>query len=149
MPTYQTPATLRGNLSPATCASRIFEEKLRTTARQYCHCQVLAGSDFDPPPPNPRIPYKGFFFCNQVSNGNSYLGEPGHRKNCSHCSFQGFHSLTKGNQVSLVRNHFSHPESDGKSPDVGVGGRIRISIVVQPPYCQSELMLLMYIGTCC
>ena len=42
-------------------------------------------------------------------------------KNCSHCNFQDFHSLTKGNQVSLVRIHFSHPGSDGKSADVGVG----------------------------
>ena len=33
----------------------------------------------------------------------------------SHCSFQDFHSLSKGNQVSLLRLHFSHPESDGKS----------------------------------
>ena len=35
-------------------------------------------------------------------------------------------ALTKGNQVSLVRIHFSHPESDGKSADVGGGGRIGI-----------------------
>ena len=47
-------------------------------------------------------------------------------KNCSHCSFQDFDSLTKGNQASLVRMHFSHPESDGKSADVGSGGRIGI-----------------------
>ena len=40
-------------------------------------------------------------------------------KNCSHCSFQDCHSLTKRNQVSLVRIHFSHPESDGKLSDVG------------------------------
>ena len=39
---------------------------------------------------------------------------------------QDFRSLSKGNQVSLVRIHFSHPESDGKSADVGVGGRIGI-----------------------
>ena len=41
-------------------------------------------------------------------------------------SFQDLHSLTKGNRVSLVRIHFSHPQSDGKSADVGVGGRIGI-----------------------
>ena len=46
-------------------------------------------------------------------------------KNCSHCNFQDFHSLTRGNHVSLVRIHFSHP-ADGKSSDVGVGGRIGI-----------------------
>ena len=31
---------------------------------------------------------------------------------------------SKGNQVSLVRIHFSSPESDGKLADVGVGGRL-------------------------
>ena len=35
-----------------------------------------------------------------------------------------FTPLSKGNQVSLVRIHFSHPESDGKWADVGGGGRI-------------------------
>ena len=35
-----------------------------------------------------------------------------------------FHSLTEGNQVCLVRTHFSHPESDEKSADVGGGDRI-------------------------
>ena len=29
-------------------------------------------------------------------------------------------------KVSVVRIHFSHPESDGKSSDGGVGGRIGI-----------------------
>ena len=37
-----------------------------------------------------------------------------------------FRPLSKENQVSLVRIHFSHPESDGKSADVGGGGRIGI-----------------------
>ena len=49
-------------------------------------------------------------------------------KNCSHRSFQDFHSLAKGNQVSSVRIHISHPESDGKSSDIGIGGRIGILI---------------------
>ena len=30
---------------------------------------------------------------------------------CSHCNFQDFQSLTKGNQVSLVRIHFSHNQN--------------------------------------
>ena len=34
-------------------------------------------------------------------------------KNCSHCSLQDFHSLTKGNQVSLVRTFLSGPGSEG------------------------------------
>ena len=42
--------------------------------------------------------------------------------------FQHFHSLSKGKQASLVSIHFSHPESDGKSADVGGGGRIGILI---------------------
>ena len=37
-----------------------------------------------------------------------------------------FTPLEKGNHASSVRIHFSHPESDGKSADVGGGGRIRI-----------------------
>ena len=35
-------------------------------------------------------------------------------------------TLTEGNQVAKVRIHFSHPESDGKSSDLGGGGRIGI-----------------------
>ena len=42
-------------------------------------------------------------------------------KNCCHCSFQNFHSFTKGNQVSLVRIHFSHPRIGRKIP--GCWGR--------------------------
>ena len=45
---------------------------------------------------------KDFLFCNQVSNGNILLSPvpwSGALKNCSHCSFQDFHSLTKENQV--------------------------------------------------
>ena len=42
-------------------------------------------------------------------------------KNCSHFSFQDFHVLFEGNQVSLLRIHFSHPESDAKSTDVESG----------------------------
>ena len=41
--------------------------------------------------------------------------------------FQDFHSLSKGKQVALVRIHFSHPESDGKSADLGVGRERKIS----------------------
>ena len=65
--------------------------------------------------------YCGISVCNQVSNGNSYEGEPGRGKNCPHSCFQDFHSHSKGNQVSLVRIHFSHPEADA-----GGGGRIGI-----------------------
>ena len=51
------------------------------------------------------------------------------KENLVHCSFQSFRSLTKGNKVSLMRIHLSHPESDGKSSDVGVGGWIGILIL--------------------
>ena len=43
-------------------------------------------------------------------------------KNCSHCSFQDFHSLSKGNQVSLVTTFLSEPGSKSKTADLGVGG---------------------------
>ena len=82
---------------------------------------------FSPPPPAPEFLSKDF--CNQVSNGNSYRGEPGRGRNFSHCRFQDFNSLSKGSQVSLVRIHFSCPESDGKSADVGGAGRIGILIL--------------------
>ena len=49
----------------------------------------------------------------------------GRGKNCSHCNLQDFHSLSKGKQVSFVTLHLSHPESDGKSADVGGWGSNR------------------------
>ena len=58
----------------------------------------------------------------QVSDGNSYSGEPGQTKNGSHCSFQDLHSLTKENQVSLLRIFLPQPDPDRKSTDLGVGG---------------------------
>ena len=45
---------------------------------------------------------------------------------CFHCSLEDVALLTKGKQVSLVSIHFPHSESDGKSSDVGVRGRIGI-----------------------
>ena len=92
---------------------------------QHRHSTNIRGSDSDPHP-QPQNSLQRISVCNQVSNGNSYEGEPGRGKNCSHCSFQDFDSLTKGNQVSLVRIFFCHPESEGKLSDVGVGGRIGI-----------------------
>ena len=38
-------------------------------------------------------------------------GEPGRGKNCFRYSFQDFHSLTQGHQVSSVRIHFSHNQN--------------------------------------
>ena len=48
--------------------------------------------------------------------------------------FQDFHLLSKENQVSLQRILFSHPEPDGKSSDVEVGGRIGILTCEPPPH---------------
>ena len=52
-------------------------------------------------------------------------GEPGWGRNRSHCNFQDFHSLSKENQVSLVRTFLSAPVSPsaigrlgGRVPDV-------------------------------
>ena len=43
-------------------------------------------------------------------------------ENCSHCSFQDFHSLSKGNQVSLVRTFLSEPGSQSKISRLGGWG---------------------------
>ena len=56
---------------------------------------------FSPPPTTPEFLTKVF----------RMQGEPGRRKNCSHCNFQDFHSLNKENQVSLVRTFLSEPSS--------------------------------------
>ena len=59
------------------------------------------------PHPQPQKFLLRISVWNQAWNGNSYKGEPGRARNCSHCNFQDFHSLTKGNHVSWVRIHFS------------------------------------------
>ena len=62
--------------------------------------------------PNPRIPYNTTIpVCNQVSNGNSYQGEPGRGKNCSHCNFQ----------VSLLRICPSPTQSQMENQTLGSG----------------------------
>ena len=48
--------------------------------------------------------------------------QPGRGKNCSHCSFQDFHSLCKENQVSLVRTFLSDPGSESKISRLGGWG---------------------------
>ena len=82
-------------------------------------------------PPPPTLDFLSKDFCLQPGRGWKFLLRRTccRGKNCSHCSLQSFHSLTKANQVSLVRIRFSHPESDEKSADVGVGGRIGILMV--------------------
>ena len=53
-------------------------------------------------------------------------------KNRFHCNFQDCHSLSKGKQVSFVRIHFSHPESDGKSAYLWDGGGKMILNIEDP-----------------
>ena len=43
-------------------------------------------------------------------------------KNCSHCNSQDFHSLSKENQVSLVRIFFLSQVQEVKSAGLGVEG---------------------------
>ena len=60
------------------------------------------------PTPNPELLSKDF--CLQPG-----LGKFLPRRTC-------LVRISKGNQVSLVRIHFSHAEPDGRSTDVGVRG---------------------------
>ena len=60
-----------------------------------------SGSDLDPPP-QPQNSLLRISVCHQVSNGNSYYGEPGRGKRSSQCSFQNFCSLSKESQASLL-----------------------------------------------
>ena len=65
--------------------------------------------------PTPSTEFLTMDFCVQPGLGQKFLLRrtwSGQQKNCSHCNFQDFHSLSKGNQVSLVRIHFAHPESE-------------------------------------
>ena len=51
------------------------------------------------------------------------LRRPGQIKNCFHCNFQDFHSLSKENQVSLVRAFLSDPGSESWNGQTwGLGG---------------------------
>ena len=74
---------------------------------------------FWPPPPTPE--FLGKDFCLQPGLERKFLlqrtwpRQTFCRKNCSYCSFQDLY------QVSSARIHFSHPEWDGKSSNVGVG----------------------------
>ena len=95
-----------------TCASS-FQAETRTRRedrrghdhqdRRFFFCRnawwkLSRGSDFDPHS-QPQNSLVRIAVCNLVLNGNSYQGEAGLGKNCSHCNFQDFHSLSKKNQV--------------------------------------------------
>ena len=47
------------------------------------------------PPTSTQSSLQRISVCNQVSNGNSYSGDPARGESCSHCNFQDFHSLSK------------------------------------------------------
>ena len=115
------------------CALRIFcdhgsglpHAKAKWQRLSYTTSQI-SGSDLTPAP-NPEFLFLCEDFCLQPSlNWKFLLRRTWSGQKCSHCNFQNLHPLTKRNQVSLLRIHFSHPESDWKSWDVGVGGRIGI-----------------------
>ena len=62
------------------------------------------------PPPTPEFLSKDL--CLQPGLERKFLPRRTccRGQDCSHCSFQDFSCLAKGNQVSLMRIHFSHPE---------------------------------------
>ena len=80
------------------------------------------GSKFDPHP-QPQISLVRIF-CLQPGLGWKFLLRRTccRSKNGSHCSFQDFHSLTKENQVSLVRTFLSDPGSGSKIRRLGGWG---------------------------
>ena len=77
---------------------------------------------FSPPPPTPEFLSKDFPSATrprtEILTKENLVGT----KNCSHCSFQDFHSLSKGNQVSLVRTFLSEPGSGSKIGRLGGWG---------------------------
>ena len=92
-----------------------FNDEILCTHSENTHYQTLY-----PCPPKPPQP-------NQVCQPPTCMHtkkhlEPGRGKNCSHCSFQNFHSLSKENQVCLVRTFLSDPGSESKISRLGGWG---------------------------
>ena len=71
------------------------------------------GSNFDPHP-QPQNSLLRIFRLQPGLEWKFLLRRTWLRQNCSYCSFQDFHSLSKGNQVSLVRTFLSEPGSKSK-----------------------------------
>ena len=82
---------------------------------------------FRPPPPTPEILVPKDF-CLQPGLERKFLLRRtwGRGKNAPTAVSRSFTPLLSENQVFLVRIHFSYPESDGKSEEVGRGDRIGI-----------------------
>ena len=87
-------------------------------------CSFFAQEHILTPNPKPQNSLQRISLCNQVLNGNSYYGKEnlvGAKTPSTSVFCTDFHSLAKGKPVSLVRIHFSHPESDGNRQTLGVG----------------------------
>ena len=80
------------------------------------------GSNFDPHPWTSLVRISRM----EILTKENLIGA----KSCSHCSFQDFHTLTKGNHVSLVvRIHFSHNQN--QSPPQGAGKLVTREKIVE------------------
>ena len=77
---------------------------------------------FPPPPPTPEFLSKDFPSATRSRKESLTKENLVGAKNCSHCNFQGFHSLNKENQVSLVRASLSEPGSQRKISRLGGWG---------------------------
>ena len=118
---FWTPPSYGAFFTPLRCPCSVFPVQKSTTEQtrsSFGGVQKFSGERvlwyvFLPPyvlpPPHITAQLLRISVCNQVSNGNSYRGEPGRCKKSSHCSFEDFHSLSKENQVSLVRTFLSDP----------------------------------------
>ena len=76
---------------------------------------------FSSPPPTPEFLTRDF--CLQPGLGWKFFTKENlvRQKKGSRCNLQDFHSLTKENQVSLLRIFLFEPGSDGKSTGLGMG----------------------------
>ena len=79
------------------------------------------------PKPNPWTSLVRISVRNQVSDGNSYSGEPVvGAKTAPTAISRTFTPLLRETRFPSVRIHFSHSEADGISADVGGEGRMGI-----------------------
>ena len=72
--------------------------------------------------PQPQVSLVRISVCNHVSHRDSHSGDPHQTKNGSQCNFQNIHSLTKENQVSLLRIFLSQPDPEWKINGLGGWG---------------------------
>ena len=121
------------------------KSQLRNHVGKICHLGLwcfLEDQILRHPPPTREFLSK--LFCLQPGLERKFLLRRTccRGKNCSDCNFSDFYSLSKGNQVSLVRIHFSHPESDGKSADADQGESnmwLPFRVAFAPPFPKRNL----------